>query len=295
MIDFTVVGHIAIDRIITQEDERIQLGGPPTFVTLCAQLLGGSVEAVTKMGEDMPTEYIQRLKELSLDVSDQIVEGSQTTRFVLDYRHGERALSVESVCANITAEDVERLHDAALLAPIMDEVPSETIDAIESEVLALDPQGFLRRVGDGGVIEPKSWIDEGLMGRLSVVKCSEAELKLMTGAVQTIKGLRTLIGLGVHIAIATRGEVGSLLAIDKRLYDVPSVKYVALVDSTGAGDVFMGTFFREYLRDEDPLWCASLGAAMASAVVETPGAIIEKSVKAVRERAEAVLDGITKF
>ena len=44
-----------------------------------------------------------------------------------------------------------------------------------------------------------------------------------------------------------------------------------LVDPTGAGDVFIGGFLTEYLRQKESIWCACVGSAAASVVVEGLG------------------------
>jgi sugar/nucleoside kinase (ribokinase family) len=67
------------------------------------------------------------------------------------------------------------------------------------------------------------------------------------------------------------------------------------LDPTGAGDAFISGFFSEYLDGEDHSWCASMGAAMASCVVETVGARIDASRKLVRERAENVYNRVVKL
>jgi sugar/nucleoside kinase (ribokinase family) len=43
------------------------------------------------------------------------------------------------------------------------------------------------------------------------------------------------------------------------------------LDPTGAGDVFIGAFLAEYIRTKDPVWCACVGSASASFVVEGIG------------------------
>ena len=65
-------------------------------------------------------------------------------------------------------------------------------------------------------------------------------------------------------------------------------------DSTGAGDVFLGAFMSEYLEGEDLEWCACMGSAMASLVVETLGARIEATRREVSRRAEELLDRVVR-
>ena len=77
--------------------------------------------------------------------------------------------------------------------------------------------------------------------------------------------------LGPEIVIVTMGAKGSVLSVQGATYDVPACKSKRVVDPTGAGDVFIGGFLTEYIRQKDPFWCACVGSAAASLVVEDVG------------------------
>ena len=67
------------------------------------------------------------------------------------------------------------------------------------------------------------------------------------------------------------------------------------LDDMGGGDSFLSGFFCEYLDGKDPLWCASMGATMASCIMETIGPKIDVSLMEIRERAENVYNRIKKL
>ncbi len=294
MVDLTVIGHIAIDKIITHDAMRTQIGGPPAYVALAAGVLGRGVDVITKVGGDVPDDFLIRLSDLEVDLQGMVVEEAPTTRFTIDYRGVERSLMVESVCAEIGLEDVERVPEAAIVAPIVGEVSPATIAGIGADVIALDPQGYLREVLDDGSIRPKPWFNGEALRRVDVFKSSVRELELVTGERDPWNGLERILRHGVEVAVATKGGEGSLLAFGAGRYVVPAHDAV-LVDPTGAGDAFLGCFFLEYLEGEEPLWCASMGSAAASFVVETTGAEIEASHEDVRERAEDVFNRSKKI
>lgn len=295
MADFGVVGHVAIDRIITTMEERTQLGGPPSYISLVIKRLGRSVSTVTKVGGDIPGDYISQLDELGVGLEGMIVDAAETTRFILDYRSAERRMIVESVCEEIGPYDVSGLSEVVLLAPIVGEILPATMSSIDAELIALDPQGFIRDIRPDGSILPKRWFDEGLLRRLTVFKSSEEELKVITGDANPLRGLRKIIGFGSEAAIATKGGEGALLAFRRGFYRIPPSDVGEALDPTGAGDAFIGGFFSEYLDGEEPSWCASMGAALASCVVETIGTRIEASLKQIRERAEDVYNRVVRL
>ena len=205
MADISVVGHIAIDKIITSKGEQTQLGGPPTYVSVLSSSLSRTVRTITKYGRDMPDRFLTRLGELGIDLKRNLAENYPTTRFILDYRQPDRSLSVESICEKIKHEDLEHLIECVLLTPIVSEIETDELLELEPEILALDPQGLVRDIQRDGSVRYKEWFDEELLRRLNVYKSSDRELALVTGR-DTVSGLRRLGRMGVDVAIATTGE-----------------------------------------------------------------------------------------
>ncbi len=126
MADYTVIGHIAVDRVISANEDRVQIGGPPTYTSLAARKMGGKIEAITKVGSDISEDHVSHLKRIGLDIREDIVADATTTKFVLDYRVPERRLNVEGVCVDILPSDVIEATGAVLLSPIVGEIPQQT-------------------------------------------------------------------------------------------------------------------------------------------------------------------------
>jgi sugar/nucleoside kinase (ribokinase family) len=183
MAKIAVIGHVAIDKIIDHDGERTQLGGPPTYTSVAFGVLGNDIHPITKLGEDIPRDLLHRLEELGINARGMVAVGAKTTRFVLDYTKTKRSLEVESVCEEIGPDSITDLPDVSLITPIIGELNEDAIDAIHSDVLALDPQGFLRTLKEDGTIKLQPWRDNELIGRLSVMKASKEELTFITGEV----------------------------------------------------------------------------------------------------------------
>ncbi len=281
-----IVGHIAIDRILTEEGERLQVGGPPTYASLVTCLLGVPLTIRTKVGSDFLPEYAEELAARGVDLRDSVVTGAETTRFLIDYRGAERRMGLEAVCSPLRKGDAAGLPRAVMLAPIAGELTADFLEALDSPILALDPQGFLRQRMANGVVTYQRWSDPTLLGRSSVLKASGWELRLIAG-IQGWAGLEKLSRIGVKIAIETRGEEGSLVLAGGTRLVVPAYPTEA-VDPTGAGDAYIAGFFAKYVAQEDPGWCSSVGSAAASAVVETVGPRVRITKDELMERAESV-------
>ncbi len=91
----------------------------------------------------------------------------------------------------------------------------------------------------------------------------------------------------MKVAVETLGGEGAHIAYEGRKLIVPAYAGET-VDTTGAGDAFIAGFMAEYATGEDVEWCAAVGSAAASAVVETIGPSVKIGKRELLERAEAI-------
>ena len=296
MVDFAAIGHVVIDTIIKDDGEWTNTWGPIGCITLVAKKLGKSVKAVTKVGEDISDENITQLKELGINLNGMIIKGVKTTRIINDLRGKERRGKLVDFCEVIKPVDVVDLPDAVVIDPVVWEVPRETLTSISGEIIAVDAQGFVRdqRRAKNGLNLLKRWSNEGLLKRFQIFKSTEEELWDFTAERDTLRSLEKIASAGSKIAIATVGENGALLVMGNKRFRVPVYK-IEKKDDMGAGDSFLSGFFCEYLDGKDPLWCAAMGSAAASSILETVGPKIDASIREIRERAENVHNRIIKI
>ena len=292
MKPIAVLGHVAIDTIITKSGSRQELGGPPTYISLIFHELGVETVAVTKVGYDFPDIYASTLAERGVKVPKRSEE--PTTRFILDYTSGERTIRVPTVCEPIMPMEVESLPETAIIAPIIQEIPDSTIKKISSSIIAIDPQGFVRHRKPDGEISFQPWINRELLARTSVLKASERELGLITG-VSGWDGLMKLNEGGVRVSLVTKGPGGADMISDGVRFSIPTYSSLEIVDTTGAGDSFIAGFVSEYARGEPPIWCACYGSAAASAVIETIGPRITANRNEITRRAENIYDRLIRL
>jgi sugar/nucleoside kinase (ribokinase family) len=117
----------------------------------------------------------------------------------------------------------------------------------------------------------KRWREKSVLELVDVFKSSQDEIKAVTGTSNTQLAAKKIRDYGVKKVIITRGMRGSLLFFDDAFYNVPACKPRIVMDPTGAGDAFIGAFLAELIRGKEPLWCACVGSASASFVVEGVG------------------------
>lgn len=285
MKGFTIAGHIAIDQVITHNTEYSQLGGPPSFASALGKALDFSVHAVTKIGKDFPEEFEELLSQLGITVN---LSSYPTTRFVIDYRYDPRAMSVPSKCELIQLEEVQDA-DRLLICPIVDEINDDLLEQVNPDFLAIDPQGLLRDIDADHKVKPRNWHNPKILGKLDLLKTSAREHHLITGCSDIQRSLRKLVDSGVGIAAITDGVHGSYVMTENASLKVPSY-HVKVVDSTGAGDVFISGL-AAYL-DEGLEWACSVASVASSAIVETYGPKIERTEKEIMQRAEEIRENI---
>lgn len=74
-----------------------------------------------------------------------------------------------------------------------------------------------------------------------------------------------------HIAAVTRSEKGAVIVTRDDVHSVPAAPVEAVVDTTGAGDLFAAGFLRGLTQGKDLTSCARIGAIAAAEVISHVG------------------------
>ena len=278
MFDLVTVGHFAIDLISSPKitTPKPTLGGPPIYVSVAARKLDAKVSVISKVGEDFSSRHIAWLNANGVDLSGlKRIKGASTTRFILKYTNWKRQLQLKSRAPPILPEQVPNSLRAKAIhtAPVANEISRNLVDKLRTltNVLSLDPQGFVREFDTEGNMHLKRWDDQQVLEQIDLYKSSSSEIRMVTGLADLRLAMEKIHGYGAEIVIVTRGMKGSKLLFEGRLHDIPACKPKIVRDPTGAGDAFIGAFLAEYVRGKDPVWCACIGSASASFVVEGVG------------------------
>jgi sugar/nucleoside kinase (ribokinase family) len=130
----------------------------------------------------------------------------------------------------------------------------------------LDPQGYMRIVGNNGQIELKDRLDLDLSG-ITAIKVDSQEMSALTGGMQGLEGMQRLQSRGVGFVVSTENRTIRLLH-EKTHYWI-KMRDIDAPDSTGAGDILCAAFCCAYLKEKDPLWAICFGAGAVRAALET--------------------------
>ena len=96
--------------------------------------------------------------------------------------------------------------------------------------------------------------------------------------------------LGLKLSSLPWALKAQLLSVEGAQYNIAACPSQVLVDPTGAGDVFMGGFLTEYLRQKESTWCACVGSAAASVVVEGLGPTYFGKKEEIYQRAKTLYE-----
>jgi sugar/nucleoside kinase (ribokinase family) len=250
----TVFGGISWDTVVTVSrflgpDEKAWAkvvgrfpGGMGANVAATYAALGGQVSLVSAVGRDAAGQAsLATLRRVGVDTT-RVSEGDGSTFETLAMidGSGEKAMLL--------------LDPPDLVAPggrkIADPRPGHDAIHVAPSRFAPDFNDICRWHAAGAHtsfdIEP-SMLDRGLDFRAylrvaSVVFCGEPASLVMAGSGTPQERARRLVDMGAECAVVTRGHEGAVVATrDGVLLERPGIRVEAL-NTTGAGDVFAGTF-----------------------------------------------------
>lgn len=271
-------------------------GGKGANQAVAAAKLGADVVMVTAVGDDMfadntirnlaslgvDTTYVRRVPGRSSGVAPIMVEPS-----------GENSiLIVKGANADLSPEDVERAGEALKtcdLILLQLEIPLETVYA----TIAFGKRHGVRTVLNPAPANPD--LDPDKVRGVSYFIPNETELAALTGLpveseAEIAAAARSLIAKGMEAVIVTLGARGALLATATELKRIQPVK-VTPVDTTGAGDAFVGGFARFHAAGLDLEAALAKAARYAADSVTRRGTQKAYATAAEFEAFERALDG----
>lgn len=253
-MDLVVVGHVTLD----ETGRGTRPGGAAYYATLTAARLGLHVALLTSFGDDYPPTTLPGGVEVAR------VRPDRTTRYAIRRSAGGRHLTLRTRAGGLGPGDLPpawRHAPLAMLCPVADEVDTALAAAFPDAAVAALPQGWMRRIGPGGAVSATGWASaDAVLPRLQLLALSEEDLG--PGRTDPVEWFDQ-----IPLGAVTRAAAGATLYVNGEPYHV-AADPVAVVDDTGAGDVFATTLLIEYHRRTDP-WQAAAAAACAAAAAIT--------------------------
>jgi len=225
-------------------------GGKGANQAVAAAKLGADVVMVSKVGDDALGEGVLRnfaeTKVNTRHVERVPGQSTGTATILVDNKSGDNCiLIVKGANGDLTPADVERARDDLATCDLILtqlEVPLETVYA----TLALGKRGGVKTV-----LNPAPAVRNLDMERArqaSFLMPNETELAILTGLpveseAEVAAAAASLLAKGLEAVIVTLGARGALAVTSEGARRIAPVK-VEAIDTTGAGDAFIGSFAR---------------------------------------------------
>ena len=301
--NFVGIGNPVYDVIITpkiRREERVLSGCSTNSCLTCRKLGLDKVALIGAIGPDFQEKFLKDLKRYGIEAPS-IVTSDETGGFKLVYQsNGDRTLEVLGVAGKIGIDDIpkESLKARAMvLGPILQEIDLPFIKDLRGRsdaLLLLDPQGLIRTIDhDRQIIhEVDLSVVKKAVSFVDFVKPNEMEAEVITGYKDPYKAAKRLVDWGAKVGLVTLAERGSVVYDGKHYYRIPAFQ-TEMVDATGSGDTYAGSFFFEYLRTQDIMHSSLFASAAASIKVENSGPDFPLLEDEVRKRLK-VIEGKAK-
>jgi len=263
LIDFTSVGLSDAGQPLYE----CNAGGAPANVAATVARLGGSAAFIGKVGSDPFGTFLRTaLETCGVDVRALGISDDQhtTLAFVSLGAEGERSFSF---CRNPGADTT--LSNQALDPDLLDGCRFLHIGSLSltHEPARSATMAAIERVrASGGLISvdpnwrPNLWPNKetgiqamkSLVPYADILKVSDDELPLLTDTNDLEHGAQLLREQGPSLVLVTLGKDGTFVSTSVGSFRVP-VPEVPVLDTTGAGDSFVGGLLFRLSLVEDPL------------------------------------------
>jgi sugar/nucleoside kinase (ribokinase family) len=274
-VSIGVYGNLTLDELDRNGKDVVRPGGSALYSSLAAVYLGARVSVVSNVGRDYPRDVLSWISRLGIDATGIKTFEGYSTRFRISYDADLRKLELIHPGRKLKPGNESSSLQAIHLGPVFNEVGFETLNHARrhSEFVSVDVQGLLRALGKKRAVHLVRNNIGPFLSRCDLVKATEEEASVVAPAKSIVSTARRLLRYGAEYVIITRGRSGSLLVKKgSSALHIPSVPESRVVDPTGAGDVFMGSWLATFLSVGDSVWAGAVGAAFASLAVRGIGA-----------------------
>jgi ribokinase len=257
MVDLVTYVHRMPIRGETVEAPSFEMGhgGKGANQAVAAAKLGAEVVMVTKVGDDMFADNtIRNLASFGVDVRhvERVAGRSSGVAPIMVEPSGENSiLIVKGANADLSPDDVERAAEHLKTCDIILlqlEIPLETVYA----AIAFGKTHGVKTLLNPAPAAPE--LDPERIRHASFLVPNETELAILTGLPvgtedEIAAAARSLVAKGIGTVIVTMGARGAMLVTHDATRIISSVR-VDPVDTTGAGDAFVGAFARYHAAGE---------------------------------------------
>lgn len=265
------IGELLIDMVCVDnkglkngEKFEKKAGGAPANVAASISKLEGNAYFLGQVGSDFFGKYlIELLNDLKISTEMAVAKGSTTIALVGIDENGERNFdflrgsdgeySFENInLSKIVNSDI--IHFGSATGFLEGELKKTYFKLLEYARYNNIYVSFDPNYRDALITSDKleSFVEDSItfLKQCDFTKLSDEELFLLTKERDIIVGVNKLHELGVKVVTITLGSKGTYLSVNGENEIIPSIK-IKQVDSTGAGDAFVGAVLKKLADIED--------------------------------------------
>ena len=244
MSKIIIVGTLAFDTIETPfgKVDRV-LGGSAPFASLSSKTQNIDCAIISIIGHDFPKKYLDIFIKKDIDISQvQIDRNGKTFFWQGKYHNNMNKRDTIDTQVNVLEKFNPKLPnkfneiDVLVLGNLDPKVQLNVIEQFSKKpyFTMLDTMNF--------------WMDNNLNELLKVIKkvdlicINDDEVLQLSGSTNLDDGVNKILKMGPKYIIVKMGEYGASIYSSKESFSCKSYPVYKVIDPTGAGDSFAGSF-----------------------------------------------------
>jgi ribokinase len=272
-------------------------GGKGANQAAQAGLLGAHVTFVARVGDDaFGAECVTSLEAAGVDTAHVVRSPGAATGIAVIWldRSGEnRIVIAPNANALLAADDVDAAA-TAIAASAAVVVQLEVPDSVVLRVAELANRHGVPLILNATPPRP---LPPEVLGSTAWVVANAIEAEVLSGVAprddaSLASATSAIRALGPGGVVITRGEAGAFVAGGAASGSVPAVAVEQVVDTTAAGDAFVGAFAVALAEGCDPLDAAGLGAAAGAVAVSRASALPSLGSRSEIDRIRLASGGV---
>lgn len=268
--------HIPVEgETILATSKSTQRGGKGQNQAVAMARLGAEVSMIGAVGnDDEGNMLIDGLKSEGVDATGIIRKDvpSGTASIYLDENARNNIVVYPGANFAMTVEDIDERLDlikSAKICVMQNEIPK---DVIYHVIEICRAEGIITVLNPAPAVKG---FDTKYLGMVDYLIPNESELELLLGKKidENVDELaREVLDLGCGNVLVTLGSKGSMLMNEDEIYN-QAAKLVKAVDTTAAGDSFIGGFTTALAMGKDFKEAMEYGTKVSAIAVTKPGAV----------------------
>jgi sugar/nucleoside kinase (ribokinase family) len=268
------VGHVSIDKIRNIHGEVVQPGGAALYAAMGARTIYKNIAIFSAIGEDYKFKDV-------FDFEYPIIKRvkGESTKFFIVYdknwnpKYKEVIIGAGSkITTNelikIIRRNTKAIHIAPMNPPKVEKMIKEIRKHYPDIIISLNSSiHYLNKSTNRNYILNAANLSD-------IFILNEKELRALIGIETVAEALKKIKS---KIIVLTLGEIGTIISSEKGIEFIPAMTAITknlLIDVTGAGDTWAGSFLASYIRYGD--WSKAVGYASFISAIKCTGWNFEK-------------------